>query len=198
MLRGQIMVREARREDAAALIRLWAGLLPRPVAEPAPASDQERVALSVERHAVQPDTSIVVAEVDGQIAGCAYLRVGLVSPLDAEPAVHVSHLQVDAATDASAADVGTGLLDAALGWAEEQGIGTLTAGSAATDRDTNRFLARLGLGQVGVLRATTVPALRARMLRDQAAAPRGIARRTGQVVAMRRSQRRARTGDVAL
>ena len=156
------------------------------------------MAASVERNAEQVDTRILVAEVEGEVTGCAYLRVALVAPLDSEPALHVSHLQVD--PDPTSGDVSAGLLEAALGWAEERNVSTLLAGSAATDRDTNRFLARLGLGQVGVLRAATVPALRSRLLREEAVAPRGLGRatrRTGQVVAMRRSQRRLRAGDVS-
>ena len=187
MTRGQVTVREAERGDVPALSRLWE------------TPDEDRVATSVERHAEQVDTRVVVADVDGQVAGCAYLRIAFVSPLDSEPAVHVSHLQVD--PEVPSADVGAGLLEAALGWAEERGVSALLAGSAAADRDTNRFLARLGLGQVGVLRATTVPALRSRLLREETIAPRGLARgtrRTGQVVAMRRSQRRLRAGDVSL
>lgn len=187
MSRGQVTVREAGDEDVAALVDLWE------------TPDAERVAASVARHAETVDTRVLVAEVEGEVAGCAYVRVAYVSPLDAEPALHVSHLQVD--PEHQAADVGAGLLESALGWAEERGLGTVLAGSATSDRDTNRFLARLGLGQVGVLRATTAVALRSRLLREESMAPRGIARgtrRTGQVVAMRRSQRRLRTGDVSL
>lgn len=187
MSRGQVTVREAGNEDVPALVELWE------------TADAERVATSVARHAEQVDTRVVVAEVEGEVAGCAYLRVAYVSPLDAEPALHVSHLQV--ASDHAAGDVGAGLLDSALSWAEERGLSTVLAGSAASDRDTNRFLARLGLGQVGVLRATTAVALRSRLLREETIAPRGLSRgtrRTGQVVAMRRSQRRLRAGDVSL
>ena len=187
MTRGQVTVREAGDGDVPALARLWK------------TPDEERVASSVERHAEQVDTRVVVADVDGEVAGCAYLRIAFVFPLDSDPAVHVSHLQVD--PDVPAADVGVALLESALSWAEERGVSTLLAGSAATDRESNRFLARLGLSQVGVLRASTVPALRSRLLREETVAPRGLARgtrRTGQVVAMRRSQRRLRAGDVGL
>ena len=83
MTRGQVTVREAERGDVPALSRLWE------------TPDEDRVATSVERHAEQVDTRVVVADVDGQVAGCAYLRIAFVSPLDSEPAVHVSHLQVD-------------------------------------------------------------------------------------------------------
>lgn len=201
MSRGLVSVRVAGRQDAAAVARLWEGLLPRPAGEESTEDDAERIALAIDRHSGEVDNRIVVAEVDGHVAGTAYLRVGLFSPLDPDRTMHVSHLHV--CSEASSAEVRAALLEAATDWAEERGIATLLAGSAPTDRDTNRFLARLGLGQVGVLRATPVPALRARLLRDRDAAtsPRSVsrgARRTGQVVAMRRSQRRSRAGDLAL
>jgi hypothetical protein len=195
--RGQVTVREARVSDAPALAQVWGELLVRPAGEAAESDDEARVAEAVARHAEHVDTRILVAEVDDTVGGAAYLRVGLTSPLDAEPALHVSHLKV--APPFSVPVLGEALLDGALSWAEERGIGTVLAGSGATDRETNRFLARLGLGQVGVLRGAAVPALRARLLRDPAPGRLGRAtRRTGQVVAVRRSQRRSRAGDLAL
>lgn len=190
---GQLVVRDAVREDAEALARLWAGLLPRGTVDSAGVTPGERVAEALEVGAANPDSRIVVAELDGVVGGAAYLRVVRLSPLDLEPTMHVSHLQVDGAL--STATVLARLLDGAVGWAEARGIGTLTAGSAATDRDTNRFLARLGLGQVGVLRATTLPTLRSRLVRDGAGRRgRSSPLRTVQVVAARRSQRRAQSG----
>lgn len=197
MTRGQVMVREAGEQDVAALARLWAELLVRSTGDDAEAAELEQVAGAVSRHAGHVDTRILVADVDEEVAGAAYLRVGLTSPLDAEPVLHVSHLKV--AAPHSIPVLGEALLDGALAWAEERGIGTVLAGSSTTDRETNRFLARLGLGQVGTLRAAAVPALRARLLRDATPGRLGRAtRRTGQVVAARRSQRRSRTGDLAL
>lgn len=183
--------------DAPALAQLWAELVTRPAGDAGDAGDDERVAEAVARHADHLDTRILVAEVEEAVGGAAYLRVGLTSPLDAEPALHVSHLKVS--PEFSTPLLGEALLEGALTWAEERGIGTVLAGSTTTDRETNRFLARLGLGQVGVLRAATVPALRARLLRDSPPGRLGRAtRRTGQVVAARRSQRRSRTGDLTV
>jgi N-acetylglutamate synthase-like GNAT family acetyltransferase len=195
--RGQVTVREAEVLDAPALAQLWAEFLVRPSGEGSELDDRARVVEAVARHSDHVDTRILVAEVEGVVAGAAYLRVGLTSPLDAEPVLHVSHLKVSG--DFSTPLLGEALLEGAVSWAEERGIGTVLAGSTTTDRETNRFLARLGLGQVGVLRATAVPALRARLLRDSTSGRLGRAtRRTGQVVAARRSQRRSRAGDLAL
>lgn len=197
MSRGQVTVREAGVLDAPALVQLWAEFLVRPGGEGSDLDDERRVVEAVERHSDHVDTRILVGEVESVVAGAAYLRVGLSSPLDAEPVLHVSHLKVS--DGVSTPLLGEALLEGAVSWAEERGIGTVLAGSTTADRETSRLLARLGLGQVGVLRATAVPALRARLLRDSVSGRFGRAtRRTGQVVAARRSQRRARTGDLAV
>jgi L-amino acid N-acyltransferase YncA len=192
------MVREAEVLDAPALAELWEEFLVRPTGEEADPGDRSRrVAIAVARHADHVDTRILVAETEGAVAGAAYLRVALPSPLDADPVLHVSHLKVSG--NSSTTLLGEALLEGAVAWAEERGIDTLIAGVTTTDRETHRFLARLGLGQVGVLRATAVPALRARLLRDSTSGRLGRAtRRTGQVVAARRSQRRSRAGDLAV
>ena len=96
-----------------------------------------------------------------QVAGCAHLRIAFVSPLHAERAVHVSHLQV--AEHAERPASAPACSRRPFGWAEHEGVSVAARRPAAADRDTNRFLARLGLAQVAVLRATTVAALRARL-----------------------------------
>ena len=54
-------------------------------------------------------------------------------------------------------------MEAAAEWAEEVGSKHIVASVAATSRDSNRFLARLGMSQVAVVRATTVCALRGKL-----------------------------------
>ena len=171
----------------------------RPGSDAAGLSSEMSVAQAVARQDDTHDMRILVADVDGEVAGCAFLRVGVVSPVHDDHAVHVSHLQVDGRFSRN--DVGSSLVEAALTWAEQKGIGTLLAATAGNDRDTNRFMARLGLGQVAVLRGSSVAALRARLPHDPATVARGLSRSSrsvGQVVAMRRTQRRARNRDVAL
>jgi N-acetylglutamate synthase-like GNAT family acetyltransferase len=77
------------------------------------------------------------------------------------------------------------LLEVAVSWAEEAGVGNVTAITTAQSRDTNRFLARLGLAPVATVRVSTTAALRKKLTPE-----RPGARALGAVLAQRRSMRR--------
>ncbi len=142
--------------------------------------------------ALDPDQRLIVAEVDGQVAGVAHLVRAPLSPLSPGTAVHVLHLHVR--EDLRRHGVGRALMESTLSWAEEKESGHVIAAASVNDRDANRFMARLGLSQVAVMRAATVSALRAKMPVEPPAAARvgtRSHRSVGQVLAQRRSQRRA-------
>jgi GNAT superfamily N-acetyltransferase len=146
-----------------------------------------------------PAGRILVAERDGEVVGCALLRMVQVSPFYDEPVLRVSHLQVDPAHSRKGA--GSALVESALTWAEQQGVEGILVASPVNDRDANRFMARIGLAQVAGLRGAAVTALRARLPHDPSVAARQAARQgrnVGQVVAARRSQRRARARRIAI
>jgi hypothetical protein len=85
------------------------------------------------------------------------------------------------------------LLEAAVSWAEAHDVRHLAATTSAHSRDANRFMARLGLARVAVIRGASVQALRAR-LPGEAPSLAGVAGRPqhlGQLLAQRRSLRRA-------
>jgi GNAT superfamily N-acetyltransferase len=192
-----VHVRDAVDDDVSALCTLWSDLC-KPGDSQGEALEA-RMGRAVTRWDADADSRVLVAELDGDVVGCAFLRTGLVSPVDDDHVVHVSHLQVDPA--ASRHGVGRSLVEAATTWAEQRGVESLVVATAANDRDANRFLARLGLVQVAVLRGAAVTALRARLPHDPGAVARHGARAgrsVGQVVAARRSQRRARNRQVAL
>ena len=108
--------------------------------------------------------------------------------------MHVLHLNVH--DDARRHGVGRSLLEATVSWAEEKDSTHVIAAAAAASRDTNRFMARLGLGQVAVMRAATVATLRAKLPVEPPAAARvgnRSHRSVGHVLAQRRSLRRAQT-----
>ncbi len=193
MSRAPVLVRDAVESDASALCHLWAELLVGPEGDPPGRASEEQVAASISRVAADGASRIVVAEAEGGVVGCAYFRTARVSPIHEESVVHVTHLQLlpDSVDGAHRA-----LVESALSWAEHQGAGTVVAATAATDRESNRFFARLGLAQVAVLRGASVCALRARLPHDPAAPARPGARAQRsvvQVVAARRAQRRARS-----
>lgn len=198
MSRVPVLVRDAVHDDASALCRLWEEFLNRPGADlTAPAEDVARRA--VVRVDEDPQSRILVAEREGQVVGCAFLRMIQVSPFYDDPVLRVSHLQVD--PDHKRKGAGRGLVEAALSWAEQEGADGILVASPVNDRDANRFMARIGLAQVAGIRGSAVAALRARLPHDPSAAARQVGRQgrnVGQVVAARRSQRRARSRRIAI
>lgn len=200
MLRTPVHVRDATESDVRQLAELWNELPLRlgggecpPGAVVTEAGLPAGPGAALEPRDSALHTRVVVAELDGRVVGGAYLRVGVASPLQGERAVHITHLQVDPLF--ARHGVGQSLVETAVTWAEQLGIGTLLAAASVNDRDANRFLARLGLSPVAVLRGASVSALRAKLPHDPSAAARVGTRRgrsVGRVVAARRSQRRGR------
>ena len=197
MPRVPVTVRDALPGDVRALLDLWQQLLP-PILEVPDGPPETVVDRAVNRIAHDPASRLLVAEIDGQLAGAAYLTLTQLSPLFPTRAVAIAHLQV--APDVSRKGVGRSLVEAALGWAELEQVESVLAISPVNDREANRYLARLGMGQVGVLRGCTTAALRSRMPLDPVSAARTSPqqnRAIGHVVATRRLQRRARARRLA-
>jgi GNAT superfamily N-acetyltransferase len=149
-------------------------------------------ATAVARIAADPDQRLLVAVLNRRVVGAAHLMRAPVSPLHTELAVYVSNLFVLPAFRRRGA--GRALVEAALCWAEEKDTAHVLAAASAFSRDANRFMARLGLSQIAVVRGATVAALRARLPVEPPAAARIGVRDTysvGHVLAKRRSQRRS-------
>ena len=181
MLRGAVQVRDAVPGDAPALLEAWTESLGDRVDQAEVPAD---VAAAVSRILAEPSERLVVAETEGEVAGLAYLRRAPITPLHDEDAVHVGHLHVRHAFRRRG--VGKALLGEAALWAEEKDSGHILATAVATSRDCNRFMARLGLAQVAVVRASTVASLRLKLAAAQTSPA------TAPVVATRRSLRRRR------
>jgi predicted N-acetyltransferase YhbS len=196
--RVPVLVRDATEADAPALCRLWEEFLYRPGSDQS-ASPDEIARKAVVRIEGDPTSRILVAERESEVVGCAILRMIQVSPFYDDPVLRVSHLQVDPAHSRQGA--GRSLVEAALSWAEQQGTEGILVASPVNNRDANRFMARMGLAQVAGMRGAAVTALRARLPHDPSAAARQVGRQgrnVGQVVAVRRSQRRARARRIAI
>jgi len=163
-----IEVRDARRGDADALVALWreltsAGAHPsRLPATPSAAA----VEVAVSKH--QDDTfgRLLVCELDGQVHGMAYLRRTAITPLHDDQTVTVEYLHVSDA--ARRHGLGKALIAEAAGWAEHENCAHLAVVAPAIAREANRFLARLGLGQAGVLRFATTHTVRRRLAAEHA------------------------------
>jgi N-acetylglutamate synthase-like GNAT family acetyltransferase len=193
LFRYPVHVRDATPDDADALLEVWASFTARPSADrdssPSPTAE---AACAVARIAADPDQRLLVALIEDRVVGAAHLIRAPLSPVHSEMAVHMSHLNV--LDDFRRRGVGRTLIEAAVSWAEEKASSHVFAAASVNSRDANRFMARLGLGQVAVVRGATVSALRSKMPVEPPAAARVGSRNhrgVGQVLAQRRSQRRA-------
>ena len=198
MSRNPVHVRDATPDDVEALLEIWTDFSSRTHSERFPAAPPEvEAASAVARTAADPDERLIVGVVDDEVVGAAHLRRSPMSPIHSESAVHVSHLHVR--EEFCRRGVGHALIEAAVTWAEEKGSSHVIAAASANSRDANRFMARLGLAQLAVLRGATVGVLRAKLpVEPPAAAWVGTRRHrsVGQVLAQRRSLRRAQTRSV--
>lgn len=192
MSRNPVHVRDAVPEDAAALLTIW-GEFRRAGAERLSDGQAEQdAANAVARVAADPDERLVVGLVDDQVAGAVHLMRARISPIHNDTAIHITHLHV--LTGFRRHGVGKALLEAAVTWAEEKDTSHLLAAASVSSRDANRFMARLGLTQLAVVRGASITALRAKLPVEPPAGAMVTSRNhrnVGQVLAQRRLQRRA-------
>ncbi len=182
MSRSLVTMRDASLADVESLAELWQPFLRRGTADE-PLHD---LATAIERIGDRPGERLVVAEYDGVFAGAVFLKATTYSPVNPEPV-----LQVHNATVAPAhrkRGVGKALMECAVTWAEELGIGHVATAASSGSREANRFMARLALGPQAVLRMAPTQAVRAKLC---ARHPAG--RQVTQVLAARRSLRHARS-----
>jgi GNAT superfamily N-acetyltransferase len=164
MTRAQAVVRDAVPADALALQSIWLDF----VATDRPTDRQsrepsmvEQIERSILRFETDPSERLLVALVDGQAVGVAHLRRAPMSPMHPDDAVHVGYLHV--LSNFRRRGIGRQLLEAAADWADEKDSHHIVAAVAARNRDANRYLARLGMGQVAALRVSTVVGLRGKL-----------------------------------
>lgn len=196
--RNPVHVRDATCDDVEALLEIWADFSVRPYVERFPLMLPEvEAAAALARTEADPDERLIVGVVDGEVVGAAHLRRASMSPIHSESAIHVSHLQV--LDEFRRRGVGRTLIEAAVTWAEDENSSHVIAAASANSRDANRFMAQLGLAPLAMARGATVGVLRAKLpVEPPAAAWVGARshRSVGQVLAQRRSLRRARTRPI--
>lgn len=165
MARNPVHVRDALPEDAAVLVAMWrdntetSGRMSTPRVESA--------MRAIGHLALDPEQRLLVAEVDHQVVGVAYVVRAPLSPLHEETAVRVGHLFVTG--EHRSRGVGRALLAVAAAWADEKQTAHLMINVSAAARDANRFLARLGLSSLAIVRAAPVAALQERLAKSEAA-----------------------------
>jgi ribosomal protein S18 acetylase RimI-like enzyme len=89
------------------------------------------------------DEAMLIAELDGTPAGCAFL-VTLVDYFNERPHAHLSVLAV--AKDAEGRGVGSALLDRSVEWAKQRGSDRLTLSALVTNRRARALYERKGFG----------------------------------------------------
>ncbi|MEP6696327.1 MAG: GNAT family N-acetyltransferase [Pseudonocardiales bacterium] len=165
MRRGVIRIRQARLDDLD-VIAGFASLVPH-----LPANRRRGRRLAAlpdmrERYVamlIDPRRRVILAVGDAddgpeKVLGMAVLAQDVAGELLDVPVVRMSHLVVDRSQRRRGA--GRALMAAAASYAEEAGVDHVTVGLATTDRDSNRFLARLGFAPVAVHRIAPLAALR--------------------------------------
>jgi GNAT superfamily N-acetyltransferase len=182
-------------EDAPALAELWSEVMRR-------ADRDEQVAdlrAIIARAEPREDERIVVAEYDGAFAGAVHLRASTLSPLNLEPVVQAISPHV--LPDFRRRGVGRALMGAAVAFAEEHGIAHIATAAVSGSRDANRFMARLALGPLAILRLAPTAVVQAKLdAQTPALGPtpnRSGTRRLTHVMAARRSSRRAQRRGIA-
>ncbi len=184
MPRQAPQIREAVPDDAEALLELWSTSARNPDTSPRALEDAQRALANL---AADPDERMLVAVVDDEVVAALQLSRGPISPLVLETVVHTSFLLVLPAHRKRG--YGHALMEAAVAWAEEKDVNQITA-ITDTNRDTNRFFARLGLATLASVRYSPTQSLRKRLSSDRGR-PSGLSNRhLVELLAQRRSMRR--------
>lgn len=188
MKRSQVFLRAATPDDATDLALLWSDVLRRTEPEEQ-AADVRRI---IDRVAQTDDEQIVVAAYGGVLAGAVHLRADTLSPLNLEPVVQAVSPHV--LPHFRRHGVGRALMECAVAFAEERGIGHLATAAVASSRDANRFMARLALGSHAIVRIAPTHLVKAKLTAARAPATNG-GRQLTRVLAARRSMRRSQTSS---
>lgn len=184
MARSTTTVRPARSADADRLVEVWDGAL----------RDGERTQRLADVHATiaeaeaDPACRILVAESEGEVIGAVYLRLAEITPLNRDLCVQVISPHVRPGFRRRG--VGHALMEAAVQFAEESGVGHLATAAETTSRDANRFLARLGLGPSATFRIAPVAVVRTKLTGGRVGGRTAQRGQLSQVLAARRSLRR--------
>ncbi len=189
-IRPAVVLRTAEREDVAALIDLWRVCADdNESASPAHTSTLWReptvseAAQAFEQNFGGGDRCMVVALVESEIVGAICYEFITLTPINLTKTLLISALQV--APEYRRKSVATTLLSVAANAGEEAHCEVILTVTPASAREPNRFLAKLGFGQV-----STVRGAQASMLRSKLSGKATNSKDTGKLIAVRRTMRR--------
>ena len=190
--RHPIVLRDADREDAAALIALWSECAAASGDEGSEAFTQQMLwrepgvaeaADALEFALRSADKRIIVALVDGEVIGATVCDIRTLTPVTMNKVLVVTEIQVSPRHRRR--KVAATLLSAAASYGEEHDCEIVVAAIPAHAREPNRYLTKIGFNQIAVLRAIQASKLRSR-LTSRATQSRD----TGKLIAVRRTMRR--------
>lgn len=190
--RPHIVLRDADREDAAALIALWNECAQAGKEESSEAFSQQSLwrepgvaeaAAALELNLARPDARIVVALIDGEIVGATVFSVRTLTPITLTRTLLVTDIQVSPSCRRKG--IASALLSAAAHHGEDHNCEVVLASIPAQSREPHRYLAKIGFSQVAVVRA-----IQASKLRSRLSTKATNSRDTGRLIAVRRTLRR--------
>lgn len=194
--RHPIVLRDADREDAAALIALWTECAASGHDEGSEAFTQQSLwrepgvaeaAAALDLNLSMPDKRIIVALLDGEVVGVTVCYLSTLTPITLTRLLVVTEIQISPRFRRR--NVASTLLSAAASYGEEHNCEIVVASIPAHAREPHRYLTKIGFNQIAVLRAIQASKLRSK-LTTRATNSRG----TGKLIAVRRTMRR-RQGD---
>lgn len=181
--RHPITLRDADREDAAALIALWDECAEGAESEMVAALTVPGAAGAIDEALARDGVRLLVALIGGEIVGATSVEIRNASPLSLDKILVVTNFQVSPRHRRKG--IAGAMLAAASTFAEEHNAVLVLAAVKAQYRETHRYLAKLGFVQTAVVRAVPAEALRSRLAVKTAGD-------TGRLVAARRVMQRRR------
>lgn len=194
--RPQIVVRDADREDAAALVRLWSECASTGGESGTEAFTHQALwrepgvpeaAEAIELNLARPGKRILIALVEGEVVGATVCDLMTMTPISLSRVLLVTDIQVSPRFRRRS--VAATLLAAVADYGDQHQCEIVVASIPAQAREPHRYLTKLGFNQIAVVRAISPTKLQSR-LRGKSTHSRD----TGKLIAMRRTLRRRDTG----
>ncbi len=190
--RPHIVLRDADREDAHALIALWSECAGASPDEGSEAFTQQSLwrepgvaeaAAALDFNLGHPDKRIILALIDGEIVGATVCTIGTLTPINLTRVLIVTEIQVSPRFRRKS--VASTLLSAAASYGEECNCEIVVAAIPVHSREPHRYLTKIGFNQIAVVRAIQASKLRSRLSMKAT-----NSRDTGKLIAVRRTLRR--------